>query len=62
MKLERTFKDKVLDLIYNTGFCEEGKWRDGEGTKHFHRMEMCGELIEKIEEMEENDGSSSKNR
>ena len=41
---------------------EDGKWRDGEGKKHFHRMEMCGELIEKIEEMEESDGSSSKNR
>lgn len=54
IKLERTFKDKVLDLIYNTGFVEEGKWRDGEGVRHFHRMEICGELIEKIEKMEEN--------
>ena len=62
MKIERTFKDKVLDLICNTGFVEEGKWRDGEGKKHFHRMEMCGELIEKIKEMEEKDGSSNKNR
>ena len=62
MKLERTFKDKVLDLIYNTAFCEEGKWRDGEGVKHFHRREMCRELIEKIEEMEENDGNRTENR
>ncbi len=62
MKIERTFKDKVLDLIYNTAFCEEGKWRDGKGNRHFHRMEMCGELIEKIEEMEENDGNRTENR
>ena len=53
MKLERTFQDKVLDLIYNTAFCEEGKWRDGEGMKHFHRMEMCGELAEEIKKIED---------
>ena len=62
MKIKRTFKDKVLDLIFNTAFCEEGKWRDGEGMQHFHRMEMCGELIEKIEKMEENDGNRTENR
>ena len=53
MKLERTFKDNVLDLIYNTAFCEEGKWRDGEGDNHFHRMEMCGELAEEIKKIED---------
>lgn len=53
MKVERTFKDKVFDLIYSTWFVEEGKWRDGKGVRHFHRMEMCSELAEKVKKMEE---------
>lgn len=62
MKLGRSFKDKVLDLIYYAALREEFKWRDGEGTRHFHRMEMCVELkkLDKrykngIEKMEEDD-------
>ena len=60
MGIKRTFKDKVLYLIYNTAFYEEGKWRDGEGTRHFHRMEMCAELGDKIKELIELDSELKK--
>lgn len=60
MKIERTFKDKVLDLIYYAALREEFKWRDGEGTRHFHRMEMCVELGDKIKELIELDSELKK--
>ena len=53
MNPKKTFKDKVLDVVYYAGLCEEGKWRDGEGVRHLHRMEMCIELADKIEELSE---------
>lgn len=56
--MKRTFKEKVLDIIYNQGFVEEGKFHDTGDVKYLHRMEMCetlGEAIEAIEAIQEDE-------
>ena len=47
--VKRTFKDKVLDIIYNQGFAEEGRFHDTGNVMYLHRMEMCDELGKAIE-------------
>lgn len=51
--MKKTFKDAVLDLIYNAAFYEEGQLHDSGDIEHYHRMEMCEELAKEIEKMEE---------
>ena len=46
--MKRTFKEKVIDLIANQGFVEEGKFHDTGDIKYIHRMEMCEEIGEAI--------------
>lgn len=53
--MKRTFKEKVLDIIYGTSFVEEGKFHDTGDAKHIYRMEMCEELGEAIEALKENE-------
>lgn len=62
--MKRTFKDKVLDIICNQGFVEEGKFHDTGDVKYLHRMEMCETLREAIEALEdaEDCGNESKNK
>jgi len=58
--MKRTFKDKVIDIIYNQSFVEEGKFHDTGDVKHLHRMEMCetlGEAIEALDNTEDEDES-----
>lgn len=58
--MKRTFKEKVIDLIANQAFVEEGKFHDTGYIKYIHRMDMCDELGEAIEaliETEENNES-----
>lgn len=55
MKIKRTFRDKVLDIIYNQGFVEEGKFHDTGDVRYLHRMEMCEEIGEAIEALKEDE-------
>ena len=54
--MKRTLETKMLDIIYNQAFLEEGKFYDTGDIRHIHRMEMCDELggaIEALIETEE---------
>ena len=56
--MKRTFKAKVLDIIYNQAFIEEGKFHDTGNVMYIHRMEMCDELGEAIEALIETEDKS----
>lgn len=56
--MKRTFKAKVLDIIYNRAFVEEGKFHDTGDIMYIHRMEMCDELGEAIEALIETEDKS----
>lgn len=54
--MKRTFEDKVLSIIYNQAFVEEGEFHGTGDMKHIHRMNMCEELGEAIEALIETEG------
>lgn len=54
--MRRTFKEKVLDIIYNQAFVEEGKFHDTGDIRHIHGMDMCDKLGRAIEALEETEG------
>lgn len=51
--MKRTFKEKVLDIIYNQAFWEEGQFHETGQICHIHRMDMCEELGKAIEALKE---------
>lgn len=53
--MKRTFKEKVMDIIYNQAFVEEGKFHDTGDIKYIHRMDMCEEIGEAIEAIQEDE-------
>ena len=53
--MKRTFKEKVLDIIYNQAFWEEGQFHETGQTYHIYRMDMCEELGRAIEALKEDE-------
>lgn len=53
--INKTFKEKVVELIANQAHYEEERYLETGQTYHICRMEMCEELSEAIEALKENE-------
>ena len=51
--MKRTLETKMLDIIYNQAFLEEGKFYDTENIQFLHRMRMCQELAKAMKSVKE---------